>query len=67
MKRKKLLKIKDLCLMMGMFFLPFGYDFIFKSILDFTGSYWLTDIIFYIISGCFFIGYLIANKKLKQF
>lgn len=44
-------------LMMGMFFLPFGYDALFKAILDWTHSYWTTDFVFYCLSGSFFICY----------
>jgi len=51
-------KIAQFCLLASIFFLPFGYDALFKLILDFTGSYWITDLIFYLISvsflGCYF-------------
>lgn len=40
--------------MLSMFFLPFGYDALFMLIMKWTGSYWATDGIFYLISGCFF-------------
>lgn len=58
-KKKKLTKenLATLSLMMGMFFLPFGYDALFKAILDWTGSYWTTDFAFYCISGLFFMSY----------
>ena len=57
--RKKLTKknLATLSLMMGMFFLPFGYDALFKLILDLTNSYWITDFVFYCLSGLFFISY----------
>jgi hypothetical protein len=47
-------KVAIVFLMLGMFFNPFGYDAIFKMILDFTGSYWNTVGIFYLIAGSFF-------------
>lgn len=55
-------KISDLSLLLGSFFLPFGYDALFKKIMEWTGSYWRADIIFYIISFIFFGIYFIANR-----
>lgn len=59
--RKTLMQQREkwatLSLMMGMFFLPFGYDALFKLILDWTHSYWTTDAVFYCLSGLFFIAY----------
>ena len=52
-KEKRLLFYKDTSLMLAMFFLPFGYDALFKLLMEVTGSYWVADIIFYFISGCF--------------
>lgn len=43
-----------LCLMIGMFFNPFGYDILMKMLLDLTGSYWTTIGIFYLVAGLFF-------------
>jgi hypothetical protein len=44
--------------MLSMFFLPLGYDALFLLIMKLTGSYWITDLIFYLISasflGCYF-------------
>jgi hypothetical protein len=63
---KQLRKLKDGCLMLAMFFLPFGYDAIFALILKYTNSYWLTDGVFYIISGLFFISYFLLTKYLPS-
>ena len=52
--------------MLSMFFLPFGYDYLFKIIMDATGSYWLADGIFYLISLVFFIMYVYYSKKLNK-
>jgi hypothetical protein len=52
--------------MMAMFFLPLGYDALFKFIMNITGSYWAADIIFYLISGCFFGLYLYLSKYLRN-
>jgi len=48
--------------MLSMFFLPFGYDALFLLIMKWTGSYWTTDIIFYLISACFLGSYFYFAK-----
>ena len=56
--------------MLAMFFLPFGYDFLFKLIMEVSGSYWVADIVFYCISGSFWLSYILLtrylNKKTKK-
>lgn len=52
--------------MLAMFFLPFGYDALFKLIMDITGSYWAADIVFYCISGLFFIFYILLKSRLNK-
>lgn len=52
--QEKKYKLATLSLMTGMFFLPLGYDSAFKLIMDWTGSYWFADLIFYFISVVFF-------------
>ena len=49
-------------LICAMFFLPLGYDYIFKTVMDWVNDYWIADLIFYAISGIFFILYYIKNK-----
>lgn len=51
--------------MLAMFFLPLGYDALFKLVMDSTGSYWVADATFYSISGCFWVIYILCNKWLK--
>jgi hypothetical protein len=50
-----------------MFFLPFGYDFLFKWVMEVTGSYWKADMVFYCLSGSFWLSYIsltwYINKK----
>lgn len=58
---------KDTSLMLAMFFLPFGYDALFKLIMDLSGSYWVADIVFYSISGCFWLSYILLTKRLNTF
>lgn len=59
-------RLAALCLMAGTFFLPFGYDVAFKMIFDWTGSYWITTFIFYLISASFFGGYIFLNRRSKE-
>lgn len=49
--------------MAGTFFLPFGYDLLFKFLLDFTGSYSTTNCIFYGISFTFLIIHLCISQR----
>lgn len=65
-KEQRLLFYKDTSLMLAMFFLPFGYDALFKLIMDMSGSYWIADIVFYSISGCFFVSYILLTKYLNK-
>jgi hypothetical protein len=44
--RKQISALKEASLMLAMFFMPFGYDFLFKLIMDLSGSYWIADITF---------------------
>lgn len=64
MKHNK--KIATICLMLSMFFLPFGYDALFMLIMKWTGSYWVTDAIFYIISA-FFLGFYFYCSDINPF
>lgn len=57
---------KDTSLMLAMFFLPFGYDALFKLIMDLSGSYWVADFVFYSISGCFWLSYIFLTRYLNK-
>jgi len=63
---KQLNILKEISLMLAMFFLPFGYDALFKWIMDITGSYWIADIVFYCISGLFFTFYIFSKWLLNK-
>jgi len=65
-KTNRLTFYKDTSLMLAMFFLPFGYDALFKLIMDMSGSYWVADIVFYSISGCFWLSYILLTKSLNK-
>jgi hypothetical protein len=47
-------RMGTICLMIGMFLNPFGYDILTKMVMDITGSYWTTMHIFYLLAGLFF-------------
>jgi hypothetical protein len=50
--------------MLAMFFNPLGFDIMFKAILDYTSSYWITTGIFYCISALLFgLYFLLRSKK----
>ena len=51
--------------MLATFFLPLGFDALFALIMRWTGSFWVTDIIFYCISLSFFGLYFYLSKKWK--
>jgi len=63
---KQLTTLKEMSLMLAMFFLPFGYDAIFKFIMDITGSFWAADIVFYCVSGSLFILYFLLKRLLNK-
>jgi hypothetical protein len=65
-KEKRLTLYKDTSLMLAMFFLPLGYDALFKLIMDLSGSYWVADVIFYSISGCFWLSYILLTRHLNK-
>jgi hypothetical protein len=65
-KDRRLLFYKDTSLMLAMFFLPLGYDALFKLMMELTGSYWGADVIFYSISGCFWLSYILLTKYLNK-
>ena len=53
-------------LIFATFFNPFGFDAAFKMVMDLTGSYWITDGIFYCLSAFFFGLYFYSRKKSKN-
>jgi hypothetical protein len=65
MQYNRLLRVNPatLSLMIAMFFNPLGFDALFKMVMDWTGSYWITDVIFYGASAFFFILYYLLKKR----
>jgi len=55
--------ILTVILMAATFFLPLGFDALFALIMQWTGSFWTTDIIFYGISLSLFGLYFYLSKK----
>ncbi len=62
-------KLAAAALILGTFFLPFGFTSLFKITIDITGSYWMADKVFYVISGLFFLlyCYLTGTNPIKYF
>jgi hypothetical protein len=52
--------------MAAMFFNPLGFDVLFKTVMDWTDSYWITDLIFYIVALLFLGSYLLLKGYLKR-
>ena len=65
--KSNLMKVSPatVCLMLATFFNPFGFDALFALIMKWTGSYWITDAIFYCLSACFFGLYFYLRKQVK--
>jgi hypothetical protein len=59
MSRKK---VRALMLILATFFNPLGFDALFALVMKWTGSYLVTDIIFYSISIFFFSIYWIMSR-----
>ena len=65
-KTRKITFLRDTSLMLAMFFLPFGYDALFKLVMEISGSYWVADIVFYSISGLFWLCYIFLTRYLSK-
>lgn len=61
-KKIKREKLATLSLFLGTFFNPMGYDAILKYLIDKTGSYWYSILVFYLLSAFFFILYFYFAK-----
>lgn len=55
-------RIATVCLVLATFFNPLGFDALFALIMKWTGSYWITDLIFYLLSALFFGLYFLFSK-----
>lgn len=57
--------LATVALVIATFFNPLGFDVLFKMVMDSTGSYWGTTIIFYCVSA-FFFGLYFLLKRLNK-
>jgi len=64
-RSKFLNNVSTACLMIAVFLNPLGFDALFKAVMDMTGSYWLTDLIFY-GGALLFLGFYLLFKKLAK-
>jgi hypothetical protein len=63
-KRQKLRdNLAKTCLVLGTFFNPLGFDAAFSFVMKLTGSYWITDVIFYGVALLFFGFYFLLSRK----
>lgn len=51
-------------LMLSALFLPLGFDAAFLAVMKLTGSYWITDFLFYSLSALLFILYFLSSRKI---
>jgi hypothetical protein len=58
-------KLKTIALILATFFNPLGFDALFHLVMEWTGSYWITDAIFYGVSASFFGLYFLLSKESK--
>jgi hypothetical protein len=65
-KEKRLNILKDVTLMLALFFNPFGFDAIQFSLILWTGSLWKANFVLYCITGLFFGFYLYFTKLLNN-
>ena len=61
--RKYIDVLAKTCLILGTFFNPPGFDAAFAFVTKLTGSYIVTDLIFYGVALLFFVLYQINNDK----
>jgi hypothetical protein len=52
--------------MMAMFLNPLGFDILFKLVMELTGSYWITDLLFYLSAGLFLGLYFLLRYKVDK-
>ena len=58
--------ISQVCLMLALFFNPFGFDAVQYSLILWTGSLWKANFVLYCIAALFFGSYFYFRKKSKE-
>ena len=59
-------RLKTLALILATFFNPLGFDALFALVTKWTGSYLITDILFYLASASFFGVYFLMLRIEKK-
>jgi hypothetical protein len=65
-KGRMLKRASTFFLILATFFNPLGFDALFALVMKWTGSYWITDAIFYCLSAFFFGLYWVLSSKIKK-
>jgi hypothetical protein len=65
-KQNRLMLLKDMALMIALFFNPFGFDAVQYSLILLTGSLWKANFVLYCIAGLFFGLYIYFTKQLNK-
>jgi hypothetical protein len=67
LKNNQKSRIGTWILILATFFNPLGFDALFALVMKWTGSYWITDAIFYCLSAFFFgLYFLFFREKPKK-
>lgn len=57
-------RLATICLMLGMFFNPFGFDAVQVMLINSTGSYWKANLVLYCLAGfCFGLYFLFSGNN----
>jgi hypothetical protein len=65
MKRTTRDKLAGVCLVLGTFFNPLGFDALYALTVRLTGSYWGASLCFYLLSAVFFAGWWVLSRKAR--
>jgi len=65
-KEKTLHILKDVMLMLALFFNPFGFDIVQYSLIVLMGSLWKANCVLYSIAGLFFGLYIWVTRLLNK-
>jgi hypothetical protein len=65
-KEHRMMILKDLFLMLALFFNPFGFDAVQYSLILLTGSLWRANFVLYCIAVFFFGLYFYYSKLLNK-
>lgn len=63
MTRKTRDRIAGVCLVLGTFFNPLGFDALYALTVRLTGSYWAASLCFYLLSAVCFAGWWLLSRR----